>query len=462
MSRSPLIRVISAKLTAVDCHTRIPFSFGIHTLTAAPYATVTVEIESSDKRRALGAASELLVPKWFKKDPALTPQQDSQQLVDSALAAFEVAKELDFMSCFDLWRSLYQRQVASLPHESDELLVRGFGVSIVERAVIDAVCRLTNQSFHQALLSGSLDFAPGRIHPQLENWSVENNLLAQPSPTVHVRHTVGLLDVLATKDLQDSDDPDDGLPTSLEQDIKEYGFSWFKLKVAGPGPEYVQRLIDIATVVEDCGVTDAHFTIDGNEQFESLTDLAKLLSEVSQHEVGARLINRLAFIEQPLSRNNTFDPMANAAMSEVNKFAPVIIDEADFGTWSFPAAINLGYQGVSVKACKGVFRALINYALCCDNEDLFQSGEDLTNLAVRGLQQDLSLMATLGIKHVERNGHHYFHGLDHLPASEVALLLEHHADLYEGSENFARLTITAGQLNIQSLNHVGFGCRLAP
>ena len=119
-------------------------------------------------------------------------------------------------------------------------------------------------------------------------------------------------------------------------------------------------------------------------------------------------------------------------MSEVNKFAPVIIDEADFGTWSFPAAINLGYQGVSVKACKGVFRALINYALCCDNEDLFQSGEDLTNLAVRGLQQDLCLMATLGIKHVERNGHHYFHGLDHLPASEVALLLEHHADLYEG------------------------------
>jgi hypothetical protein len=40
----------------------------------------------------------------------------------------------------------------------------------------------------------------------------------------------------------------------------------------------------------------------------------------------------------------------------------------------------------------------------------FLSGEDLTTQAGLALQQDLALAATLGITHIERNGHHYVDG----------------------------------------------------
>ena len=83
----------------------------------------------------------------------------------------------------------------------------------------------------------------------------------------------------------------------------------------------------------------------------------------------------------------------------MSSIAPLIIDEADTDIDAFRRAIDLGYAGVSIKACKGVFRALANRALldAMDQKHLFQSGEDLTNLASIPLQQDLALQVTLGI-----------------------------------------------------------------
>ena len=67
---------------------------------------------------------------------------------------------------------------------------------------------------------------------------------------------------------------------------------------------------------------------------------------------------------------------------------------------------------MSVKNCKGVFRALLSRGLCeLADDGSFQSAEDLTNLPVLALQQDLATIAALGLPHVERNGHHYFKGL---------------------------------------------------
>ena len=39
------------------------------------------------------------------------------------------------------------------------------------------------------------------------------------------------------------------------------------------------------------------------------------------------------------------------------------------------------------------------------------SGEDLANVGPVALLNDLTVMSSLGVNHVERNGHHYFSGL---------------------------------------------------
>ena len=55
-----------------DVRLRLPFRFGVITLRAAPQAFVRAEITLEDGRRSAGAAAELLVPKWFDKNPALS------------------------------------------------------------------------------------------------------------------------------------------------------------------------------------------------------------------------------------------------------------------------------------------------------------------------------------------------------------------------------------------------------
>ena len=58
-----------------DVQLRMPFRFGVVTLTSAPQAFVRARIALEDGKEATGAAAEMLVPKWFDKDPALSNEQ---------------------------------------------------------------------------------------------------------------------------------------------------------------------------------------------------------------------------------------------------------------------------------------------------------------------------------------------------------------------------------------------------
>ena len=61
-------------------HLRLPFRFGMVTLSAAPQAFVRARIRLENGKEAEGAAAEMLVPKWFDKDPSQTNEQDLEQL----------------------------------------------------------------------------------------------------------------------------------------------------------------------------------------------------------------------------------------------------------------------------------------------------------------------------------------------------------------------------------------------
>ena len=121
----------------------------------------------------------------------------------------------------------------------------------------------------------------------------------------------------------------------------------------------------------------------------------------------------------------------------------------------------MGYTGVSSKSCKGFFKSVINAARCArggPQRRLFLSGEDLTMQAGVGVQQDLALVAWLGLAHVERNGHHYVDGMAALPEEEQRNFLRTHPDLYVRSEGAVRLRIENGQIDLGTLGAAaGFG-----
>jgi hypothetical protein len=361
-------------------------------------------------------------------------------------------------SVFDGWWRVYRDRVHSRPQTAADRLVRGFGVALIERAVMDAACRAARLAFFQALRGDLFGFQAGVVMPELLGWDLRTSLGESPADSIALRHTVGLTDPIRDQDIEASALVQDGLPQSLESYVARHGLRVFKIKLCGRVERDLPRLLDIAELLVKQVPEGLQWTVDGNEQFGDLRELVALLEQLAEPANGRRFLQGLLYVEQPLPRAQSFDAAHAAALAALSARAPVILDEADHGVEAFPRGLELGYRGVSVKNCKGVFRALLNRGLCdVRGNGAFQSAEDLTNLGVLALQQDLATCAALGMKHVERNGHHYFRGLDHLPASEAREALRVHAGLYEPLGQGASLKITNGKLDLRSLQSIGYG-----
>ena len=113
--------------------------------------------------------------------------------------------------------------------------MRGFGVALVERAAMDAACRAAGVSFFRALKDDLFGFDPGRVHAGLADWSLAKSLPDAPLESVRLRHTVGLADPLRAADVVTR--VDDGLPESLEEDVRAHGLTTFKVKLGGDPDE---------------------------------------------------------------------------------------------------------------------------------------------------------------------------------------------------------------------------------
>jgi len=457
VSGAPTVAVTEVAFARRACRTRIPFRFGAVTLREAEMLTCRVRVRDGRGRTSQGWSADFLVPRWFRKDTDATPQQDADELFASATAAAEAYVAQPEAAAFGVWRGVMRERVDPHPFDQPDQLVRGFGVAIVERALLDATSRLVGLPFAQALRQDAFGFRPGEVHAQLGDWDWRREL-PEPRSSVVVRHTVGMLDTLRSRDLAPEERRNDGLPQTLEDDLDIYGLSWFKIKIGAGVDRDRARLLELAAFFEERGDLPG-FSLDGNEQYTDLDEIAELLDAVGSEALGARFLERLVWIEQPLARSSTFDPDRHRAVERVSRVAPLMIDEADATPQSFQRARELGYRGVSVKNCKGVFRALSNFGVCRRGSGLFQSGEDLTNVGVLALQQDLVTGSVLGLPHVERNGHHYFRGLDHLPPELARQAHREHGDLYRSfGDGSATLRISGGTVDItSSLRSVGYG-----
>ncbi len=455
------VRLNDAFLVSGECRARLPFRFGVATMTWAPHLLLCARVEV-DGQKVEGFAADLLVPKWFDKDPGKSFEQNIEDLKGSTNAAVRAFQLQGTLPLFELWRRTYDARVGLGAEDAPDCLTRGFGVAIVERALIDATCRAAQRSFFEALRADLFEIDPAAVCPELAGWSVAGSLPERPAIGIKVRHTVGLADPIRAADIGPQERVRDGLPQSLDDVIAYYGVNAFKVKLCGDPERDVPRCEAIGALLADRAVQDPLITVDGNEQFEDLEVLLAELQALRRSDAGNGFLCALRLIEQPLKRSRSFDRAVTARLPSLTEIAPVIIDEADYGVSAFPRAVECGYRGVSVKNCKGVFRALLNRGLCIryreqSGAEYLQSAEDLTNLPVVALQQDLATVAALGFEHVERNGHHYFRGLDHLPKEEQAAALESHPDLYEQSQGSVFLKIREGRLAFESLQIPGYG-----
>ena len=459
MREAPLFRVAEVEYYERPVRLRLPFRFGVVTLTEAPQAFVRARIECAGGRSGWGAAAEMLAPKWFDKNPALSHKDNIDQLRQALWLTREAYLSGAAHTAFGHFATHYHAQITAAAGYGLNPLVANFGPALLDRALLDALCKTLNVSFYQALQHNIIGLQPTHLLAEFKGFDMGAFLRRlQPATQIQVRHTVGLVDVINGY----PHDVADGLPESLQEVIAAYGPRWFKLKVSGDVDADVERLQAIAVLLDASGL-DYRVSLDGNEQYEHLDTVMVFWQRVAQEPSLQRLVAAVAFIEQPISRVTAL----NTDVRPLSRIKPVIIDESDADLDSFPRARTQGYQGISSKSCKGLYKSIINAARCQrwqaeDGCAYWLTGEDLTTQAGLAVQQDLALANALGISHIERNGHHYVNGMADLPQIEQQSFLAAHPDLYHHQAGAVRLNICHGQLAIGSLSCPGFASVAEP
>ncbi len=456
--------VRETQLRLRNSRTRIPFRYGATCLTRYPQALLEVVVEV-EGRPARGFAGDCLPPGWFDKTPGLSFERqiaDMLQAIAIGNLAFQEASR-GGVPVFSAWWDAYPTVQDEAASAGLNPLLASFGLSLVERATIDAVARAAGLGFARAMRENLFGIEPGRVHPELAGLSPADWLPAEALDHVFVRHTVGLGDPLTTEEISPEDRVSDGLPQSVEEHIEQSGVRYFKVKLSNRLEPDRDRLIAFARLVESLRGDDYLLTLDGNEQYKSDTDLDAFLEMFEGTPALATLRANVLAIEQPLERAIALDPSRTEVIRALGKRYPVLIDESDATVDAYQKAIEVGYRGVSSKNCKGPFKSVLNAGLTWlrngrrHEGDYLMTGEDLCSVGVVPVQADLCLASTLGLRHVERNGHHYHPGLSYLPERSRQAAMAAHPDFYAERHGIIGPAVRDGKFQIGSLQGPGFG-----
>lgn len=414
-----------------------PFRFGLVTVDEAPQAFVRVVVEVEGAGMATGVTAEMMMPKWFDKNPAKSPQDTIADLKASlGEAARTYAQAKDWDTAFGHHARGFAAQKMWAANQGLPGLVASFGPALVDKAIADAALKALKLGFPEGLRRNVFD-VDARLTPDLSEERIQSFLAGiQSVGDVLLRHTVGLLDSL------------DGAG-GLEDEIRLANLRLFKIKIGGDVDVDIARLKAIHDLLSR-HAPDYRATLDANEQYDPQR-LRALLQEMSGGGLRA-FRDHLLYIEQPFDRAGTFA----APLDDLAGDIPFIIDEADGDYDAFPRAVELGYRGVSSKACKGFYKSVLNAVrVSALNEArpgrFFVSAEDLTCQAGLGIQQDTALVATLGLTHAERNGHHYVEGFGSASDAEAARFAAAHPDLYRKQGGRIGLAFERGSLPTASL-----------
>jgi hypothetical protein len=457
------ISVSNTSFHVLDLDRRMPFHFGNVEVTHDPqlFLEIDLVIDGEEQR---GVAMGGLIPSWFFKEPSMAPADGFRAMVSVFRSAADIARELDpEPTPFDLWYALYERQSVWARDTDHPPLLWSYGVSLVEQAVIDAYCRHRGVSFGEAVRDGELGINLGAVYEELRGGDPSALLPEMPRRGTAVRHTVGLTDPLTDADMSPSNRLDDGLPQTLTDYVREDGVDHFKIKLSGDCERDARRLEQIGNVLNDLGLTEYRCTVDANEGYPSAREFKRQWMAHEANPDLTALLDRVAYVEQPLRRDDAFTDETRTVFTSWEDAPPIIIDESDGRLRNARRALEHGYAGTSHKNCKGVFKGVVNACLMASRNAREEgthviSAEDLTTVGPIELQQDFAVAATIGAGHVERNGHHYFRGLSAFPESMQASTLDHHGDLYRRHEDgFVTLAISDGTVDLASTVDAPFG-----
>ena len=460
-------RVEGFHFHVLPMRTRFPFRYGIASLNWLPHVVVSVDLVVGGKWQR-GVTAEGLPPKWFTKDPGTPFEADLAEMMAVIQNAARIGRHAGQVEgTFGEWlRAVLEEQGSWAGVRRVPGLLAGLGVSVVERAVLDGLCRAAGRPLHELMRGGEIVGDLGVVREGLAGVALASVLPEAPGGSVRVRHTVGLGDWLREEEIPEEARLEDGLPVSLQACVRAYGLTHFKIKLGGEVEADRARLRGVFEVLEAEAGVDWRCTLDGNEAFLSLGAFREYYEGLAGDMGLKDGLGRVMFVEQPLRRELCLETEVAEGLAVWEGAPTLLLDEGDGDLGAWPEAMRVGYRGVSHKNCKGVMKGVANLAMiqranAGDGGRRFVSGEDLANVGPVALNQDLAVQAMLGVAHVERNGHHYFRGLSMWGPEVQEAVLSAHGDLFRRHEaGFATLDVRRGEVGLTSVNGAAFGCGL--
>ena len=295
------------RLEAVECFERdvklrLPFRFGVITVTRSTQAVIRATIALEDGRTSVGVAAETLSAKWFDKSPAFSDAQNLDQLRQSLGLAIDLYRAQGWSTPFGLYAGTYVEQQARGADLGLVPLVASYGPALLDRAILDALGRAEGLSFAAMISRNVAGIGATELTPDLAGYDLPRFLASlKPGPDIAVRHTVGLVDPIVAADQKPGERVNDGLPETLEEVVAHYRGRYYKLKVGGNVAADLERLTRIAAVL-DRAAGDYRATLDGNEQYDDVEGIAELWRRMRETPALARLVASTLFIEQPIKR----------------------------------------------------------------------------------------------------------------------------------------------------------------
>src|SRR5262245_17731188 len=109
--------MIKLRLEAVECFERdvslrLPFRFGVITVTHATQAVIRVTVALEGGGSSVGVAAENLAAKWFDKNPAFSDAQNLEQLRQSLALSIALYRGQGWSTPFGFYRQSYAEQIA--------------------------------------------------------------------------------------------------------------------------------------------------------------------------------------------------------------------------------------------------------------------------------------------------------------------------------------------------------------
>ncbi|NNE01311.1 MAG: mandelate racemase/muconate lactonizing enzyme family protein [Pirellulaceae bacterium] len=404
------LRHFDLQLRSETYQYRTPMKFGGRVVTDVTVLSADCEAQSG-AGTAMGLGSMTMGVAWAWPEPTIDGDTKlavvvelANRLARSYVDADQSGHPMDICHRHDSQRDQIARQLAAERGISSGIpkLAVLLAASPIEAALFDAHGKAAGVSSYSLLsrehLTNDLSHYLGDAYRGI----YLDQLISQtPVDVLPLYHLVGALDPLTADDL---DEPvGDGLPETLGDWIKRNELTHLKIKLNGDDLDWdVDRVARIYRVASGSRSGKWFFSLDFNERCDDEAYVLSLLDQLRSIEPDA--LECIEYIEQPTHRDLESHP--EITMHGVAKQLPVVIDESLVDLQSLRTAIDQGYSGIALKACKGHAEALLLGAVAV-HEDLFLCVQDLTCVGA-SLLHSASLAAHIpGVAAIESNGRQY-------------------------------------------------------